>query len=316
MTDIVLPDELEKNYFVNVRQFMNGAIEAVVKVVRPLKQEAIDAAMKGASYATACAEKGESSRSGFTTFSNSPDEIDEVTRKRNHNRAVRRAKQNVRWLCKSMAADRLFTLTYRENVVDRIKVRENFREFLRLIRYGFKVKHADGSVTRYPALADWQYVAVLEKQERGAYHIHCAVKGFQKIKTLRAAWYRAIGGQGDEQGAATPGQVDVTSPDKRWGGRSREWKTAKLAGYLTKYLEKTFDETSAEKRRYWHSKQIEVAEKRVYWVGGHNVIEAIRDTLRLLRSNYGMAPGFFMWLSDSEDAVWFSGEVGELEIPF
>lgn len=316
MEQILLPDETEKNYFVNIREFANGAIEAVVKAVRPLKQDLIDAAMNGTSYAAACAEKGESSRSGFTTITRPAEEIDDYTRSQNHKRSVRRAKQNVRWLCKSMAADRLFTLTYRENVTDRVKVREEFREFLRLIRHGFKVKHADGTVTNYPALPGWQYVAVLEKQERGAYHIHCAVKGFQKIKTLRAAWYRAAGGQGDEKGDATPGQVDITSPDKRWGGRSREWKTAKLAGYITKYLEKTFDETSAEKRRYWHSKGIVVAEKKVYWIGGHNVIEAIRDTLRLLRTNYAMRPGFFMWLSDQEDAVWFSGEVGELEIPF
>jgi hypothetical protein len=47
----------------------------------------------------------------------------EFEAQQNHNRAVRRAKQNIRWLCKTMQADRLFTLTYRENQTDREQVR-------------------------------------------------------------------------------------------------------------------------------------------------------------------------------------------------
>lgn len=317
MDVILLPDETQvnKNYFVNVRKFANGCIEAVVKVVRPLTEDLISSVVDGTSYGAACAEKGESSRSGLTRFS-SVEEKSDYEKQVNHARSVRRSKQKIRWICKAMEADRLFTMTYRENIVDRSVVRSHFQEFLRLVRHGFKVKHDDGSYTVYRAIEDWRYVAVLEKQDRGAYHIHCAVKGFQKIKTLRAAWYRAIGGRGDEVGEATPGQVDVTSPDKRWGGRSREWKVNKLAGYLTKYLDKTFDDSMAEKRRYWQSKDVVIPEKRVYWIGGTNCIEAMRECRDFLREQYALKPGFFFWLSPDEDTLFFSGECGEFRIPF
>lgn len=316
MDTILLPDETQvnKNYFVNVRKFASGAIEAVVKVIRPFSEDFIHAVADGVTYGQACAEIGESSKNGLGRRAGK--EISDYEREQNKKRSVRRSKQKIRWLTKAGEMDRLFTVTYRENVVDRAKVRLDFQNFLRLVRHGFKVKHVDGSYTVYPAIEDWRYVAVLEKQDRGSYHIHMAVKGFQKIKTLRAAWYRAAGGRGDEVGDATPGQVDVTSPQKRWGGRSREWKANKLAAYLTKYLDKTFDETATEKRRYWQSDDIEVPEKRVIFIGGSNVLEAMRECRDYLREQYALQPGFFFWLSPDEDCMFFGGECGEFKVPF
>lgn len=299
MSEILL-DDLEKNYYLNVRSFASGAVEAVLKTVRPMKQEAMDASING------CLTS-----SRFLAFAvpktEDPQEKSEAERALNLSRAVRRAKQNIRWLCKVMQADRLFTQTYRDNIEDREKVREDFARFLRLVRSGFKVKHGDGTKTVYRAIPDWQYVAVLEKQGRGAYHIHCAVKGFQYIKTLRAAWYKAIGGNGDETGENTPGSVNVTSPNKRWGSSGREWKTDKLAGYLVKYLHKTFDESTTEKKRYWHAKDLKTPEVQRMWVGGANIADAIKSTVRTLQLSHGLRGDFDMWLSSMNDCFWIAG---------
>lgn len=299
MNEILL-DDLEKNYYLNIREFASGAIEAVLKTVRPMKQEAIEASMKGcltsSRFLAPAVPKTEQQEEQSAT-----------DKAANLARAVRRAKQNIRWLCKVMQADRLFTCTYRKNQENREQVREDFARFLRLVRTGFKVKHADGAKTTYRAIPDWAYVAVLEKQSRGAFHIHCAVKGFQYIKTLRAAWYKAIGGNGDETGENTPGSVNVTAPAKRWGNASREWKTDKLVGYLVKYIHKTFDESATEKKRYWHAKDISAPEVHRMWVGGSNIVYAIQSTVATLQLSHGLQPDFDMWLSTSNDCFWIAG---------
>lgn len=299
MSEILL-DDLEKNYYLNIREFASGALEAVLKTVRPMKQEAMDASINGcltsSRFLAPAVPKTEEQQ-----------EVSQADRAANLARAVRRAKQNIRWLCKVMEADRLFTCTYRENQEDREQVREDFARFLRLVRTGFKVKHADGSKTTYRAIPDWQYVAVLEKQGRGAFHIHCAVKGFQYIKTLRAAWYKACGGNGDEVGEKTPGSVNVTAPAKRWGSAGREWKTDKLVGYLVKYIHKTFDESATEKKRYWHAKDLKTPDVQRMWVGGTNIIDAIKSTVSTLELAHGLQAGFDMWLSTQNDCFWIAG---------
>lgn len=294
-------DEVKTDYYMNVREFPGGGFEAVIKVVKPLKAEQMAAHMEGVSYADACREKGESSRSGFPIYpKREEEEISEFDRLRNHKRAVRRAAQGIRWLCKVMQADRLFTLTYRENQTDREQARADFKRFLRLVRSGWR-----GQV----GVPNWQYVAVLEQQGRGAYHIHCAVKGWQRVSFLRRAWYKALGGTGDESGEKTPGNVDVTNPDKgRWGAVRREWKANKLAGYLTKYLSKTFDIDATEKRRYWHAADIKPPEKQRHWIGGFSMSEAIKSAWKMLELHVGVTTDCYMWVSRQNDVFWISGE--------
>lgn len=300
MNEILL-DNQEKNYYLNIREFASGALEAVLKTVRPMSQESIEASMNG------CLTSSRFLAIAVPKTEEEKEQQSQTDKAANFNRSIRRARQNIRWLCMVMQADRLFTQTYRGNMEDREQVRQDFMRFLRLIRTGFKVKHADGTKTEYRAIPDWQYVAVLEKQDRGSFHIHCAVKGFQYIKTLRAAWYKAIGGNGDETGENTPGAVNVTAPSKRWGTSMREWKTNKLAAYLYKYLGKTFDEAATEKKRYWHAKDLQTPEPQKMWVGGTNIVEGIKSTVRTLELSHGLRPGFDMWLSTQNDCFWISG---------
>jgi len=214
-------DETQGDYYVNLREFNDGSVEAVVKTIRPLKSDLIRGSCDGLSYAAGCREIGESSSvSSYKNVKTESGEISDFDKAANHSRSVRRAKQNIRWLTKSMKADRLFTLTYRRNEVERDQVKTDFKRFLRYVTKGWKGQ---------PGIKDWQYVAVLERQDRGAFHIHCAVIGWQRISFLRAAWFKALGGQGNETGEGTPGNVDVTNPDKkRWvipgvNGKAASW---------------------------------------------------------------------------------------------
>lgn len=300
--DPIVVDESEKSYFLNLREFKSGSFEAVLKTVRPMRYDSMASHIDGTNYSQDWAEKAGGPR-GPTVPKTPSEEPSEETRRRNNNRAVRRAKQNIRWLCKVAEMDRLFTLTYRNTSYtdepawwhcrDRDLVKGDFKEFLRLVR------------KRFP---DWSYVAVLEKTERGAFHIHCAVKGWQYIEFLRECWHKALGATGTKYGKESPGNVDVTSPkEKRWGAVSRQWKTEKLVGYITKYLGKTFDESTTEKRRYWHAKTLKTPEKQLIWIGGHNIVDAITSTVKTLELAVGLHPDFDMWLSTSEDCFWIAG---------
>ena len=302
MNDIV-PEETEKNYYLNLREFASGEFEAILKAARPMKIEAMNASMTGTDYASACREHGETSFSvrgaGFKVRKKDDEDRSDFERQSNLNRAVRRSKQNIRWLCKAMNADRLFTLTYRENQTDREQARADFTRFLRLVRSGWR-----GQV----GVPDWQYVAVLEKQERGAFHIHCAVKGWQRINYLRQCWYKALGCAPDVSGENTPGNVDVTNPDKaRWGHTGRQWKVNKLAGYLTKYLSKTFDEAATEKRRYWHCRDLVQPVKQRFWISGDKMADAIKSTIELLDFHVGLGDSFNHWISTLNDSYWIAG---------
>lgn len=294
--------EEERNYYLNLREFASGEFEAILRVTRPMKMEAMNAAMRGTSYAQALAVEGVSSRELRPLPPKNTDEKSVYELQANLSRAVRRSKQNIRWLCKAMDADRLFTLTYRENQTDREQARADFKKFLRLVRSGWR-----GQV----GVPDWRYVAVLEKQERGAYHVHCAVKGWQRINFLRACWYKALGCSPEVSGENTPGAVNVTNPDKsRWGHTGRQWKVNKLAGYLTKYLSKTFDDTMAEKRRYWHCRQIVQPVKQRFWVSGSDICQAIKSTIGLLDFHVGLGKSWSHWLSSSADSYWIAGVGG------
>jgi hypothetical protein len=271
-----------RNYRIVIRQFAGGTLEAVTRVIRPMQQEAAK-------------RRFEESGHLFRRPRMEGEELSDFEKQINHGRAVRRAKQGIRFLCKQMQADRLLTLTYRENLEDRERVKEDFKRFLRLLR---------------AEVGDWKYVAVLERQDRGAYHIHCAVKGWQKISALRKAWYRALGGTGFERGGDTPGQVDVTSPKQRDARSGRQWRTDRLAGYITKYLEKTFDLTAAEKRRYWSSKGIDKPVVDRAWLCGAELPEqAVASAVSYLKTFYGLGDSWDMWLSPDQTTFWLSAKI-------
>lgn len=69
------------------------------------------------------------------------------------------------------ASDRMLTLTYRENRTDARQCHADLPRFLRLVRDALP--------------DDYKYVAVFERQKRGAGHWHLAVAGWQRACLLR-----------------------------------------------------------------------------------------------------------------------------------
>lgn len=197
-------------------------------------------------------------------------ELDEEERQRkdeeNQIRAIRRAKQSVRWMINRIEADHLVTLTYRDNMQDVNQLKHDFDLFRRLVK------------ARYP---DWHYVATRERQERGALHLHLAVKGHQDIKYLRKCWYKVLGCVG-AVGMDVLGQVDVQAPKKRFNRSSGScWKTNKLSWYLTKYIDKEFDELEHASKRYWGSKGTPKPEIHRHWLGSTDITSMIKDAYEL-----------------------------------
>lgn len=142
--------------------------------------------------------------------------------------AEARARKELRWAVRSIEGDHLLTCTFRENVQDIAPARRVWSYFIKLVK------------AKYPA---WQYVAVMELQERGAIHFHAAVKGYQDVKYLRTCWLRASGDFG--------GNIDVRAQVRRWGGDGgHRWSRRRLTSYLGKYLGKAFEWMPKHSQRF------------------------------------------------------------------
>lgn len=148
----------------------------------------------------------------------------------------KRARRTVRHKIKSMGADRLLTLSRRE-VDDFFTVDQwaaAWKKFCRLCR--------DAGI-------DLAYVAVLETHKKGNYHLHAAIVGNINVKTIRRFWFICLGGRGNEKGALTPGNVDISFKHSVTDHKRR----AGVAKYVSKYISKQ-DHTDFNKKRYWSSR--------------------------------------------------------------
>lgn len=133
-------------------------------------------------------------------------------------RAGRRAKGVVRRIAKEHQFDYLVTLTTRANQDDYDVAVAMLRAFLRVVRR---------TIPGYACLA------VPERQERGAWHWHLAVRGWQNLYLLRHAW-----GAVCEHYLYGGGNVDVKAPKS--GGHG-QWANHRLSGYLCKYIGKEME---------------------------------------------------------------------------
>ena len=210
-----------------------------------------------------------------------------ANKEQNEKRARARATGKIRRKCRSIGADHLVTLTYRDNVKDRERVLTDLERLRRMLsRGGYSMP----------------YVAVLEYQKRGAIHPHLAVRGFQDICFLRRCWYKIVG--------KAQGQVNVRGP--RLGT-----SPVKLAQYLSKYISKDIDSQPREfeEHRYFCSLGIAVPTERFQMVLTRNVREAeskllflmFNDTLRRVGDSCTVkhwigGAGTFGWISGFEDS--------------
>lgn len=162
--------------------------------------------------------------------------------------SVERSKRMIRQRCKAIRADRMLTLSTRANET-RIEV---------------WAKWWDAFRRRLNQLQDFHYVAVLERQKRGAWHIHVAVSGRQNWKLLRSIWLSVIAKHG------TDGAVnDSVEGFKKWcvfrkiGGKGRAMRHL-IATYIAKYVGKGAGDVGFNKKRYWTSRGIVLPELTTY----------------------------------------------------
>jgi hypothetical protein len=132
-------------------------------------------------------------------------------------KAADRSRTSVRRAIMAGGFDHFGTLTYARNEQDLQTAWRAFTRFLRLLRDHY------GEV--------FPYVAVAERQKRGAWHFHLALLGRQDVRLLRRLWHLASGDTGN---------IDV----KKWQGPLH-----KMASYLSKYMSKSFTAEEIEGRR-------------------------------------------------------------------
>lgn len=213
----------------------------------------------------------------------------EGDRDSNIERAARRAKLAVRYLAKGMAVNALWTLTYRENVQDRELVLKHLDRFRRRV-------HA--------VLGEWAYIAVIERQKRGAFHIHLAThalpariikKGYRPVKSwdvMRHIWRDVVGALG--------GNFDEAKRS-RWGARKHHQKAVRgcgaIASYIAGYVAKDMLESELNRKRYSASKGIAppaiVREEYANEVGIATLIEQA-----------------YAWIGEKITRAWFNKEAG------
>jgi hypothetical protein len=149
-------------------------------------------------------------------------------------RSRRRASKAVRERCKGSGFDSLFTFTFRENVQDREVLLEVWERVVRRLRR---------------VLPGFAYVACVERQQRGALHLHVATHRLPArlqargvtVKSwdlLRSIWREEAGPLG--------GNFDEAKRKKR--SRASSFR---IARYLAGYVAKDFDECPLNRKRYW-----------------------------------------------------------------
>ncbi len=118
--------------------------------------------------------------------------------------SVRASKASLRRLVYQLAPDRMLTLTYAENMGDYGQAKRDFEKFKKSF------------AGRYPGSA---FVAVPERQQRGAWHFHVALRGYFSIQRLRKWWPHGYA------------RIDYQKRKLRDG-------VGKIGAYLGKYLSK------------------------------------------------------------------------------
>lgn len=173
----------------------------------------------------------------------------------------------------SANADHLLTLTYRENVTDFRQASADLARFVRRVR---------------AYLPLWVYIAVPERQTRGAWHWHLAVVGRQDVELLRTAWRDVVG----------DGNIDVQQPKSRSSNRRLA-----LVRYLGKYLAKGFEEGNRELNghRYRASLGIEIPSQTIALPPEHrgNVSAYALEQLRVQAGGVG-----YVWTDESALMGW------------
>lgn len=186
-------------------------------------------------------------------------------REQNEASAAQRAKQAIRLRCKAISASVMLTLSTRDPIIELDEFMKLFDRFRRIMSKA-RVFH---------------YVAVPERQKRGAWHLHIAVEGRVARHFAIRAWLRVVGGKGK-------GYCHIRNPN---GGKGRgPWDQHKLAAYISKYIGKDVGDRDLNRKRYWTSRGIVVPQRAVYgnWGAYPSMYEALKPVLADLHAQFGI----------------------------
>lgn len=226
----------------------------------------------------------------------------ERAKKREQN--ARAAKTACRRIIIAEGFNELLTLTYRENQADRALCKKHFKEWVRRIKR---------------ALPNFRYCASFERQERGAMHVHLAThklpehvehKGVRiKAYELGTRVWRSVVG-------ADNGMCFVGGSTKFGSKRRRNMSLAKMAGYVSKYLMKDWEDVPKGENRYSHSMGDPMAKAKALRphyaeLFGTTLAEVIAvcfelgegDTLHSWRANELRGS---LWMVKEQRAAWVS----------
>jgi len=196
-------------------------------------------------------------------------------------RARRRAKRKVRHTCREMGADRLLTLTTREQASTPESMLDRWQRWLSL------VERAAGR--------SFHYVAVLEPHPSNPahLHLHVAVAVFLNVNILRQCWWQVCGGR-------AMGNVHI----KRFGDGKLEQRVARIAAYISKYLTKD-TLVRFNKKTYWASR-VQLPEIRRYWLRARELGGVIEELVRDFGVRFNRA-----FVSPDQTVFWASMSPGE-----
>jgi hypothetical protein len=194
-------------------------------------------------------------------------------------KSVKRSRTTVRRKCLALQADRMLTLTFRDNVTDLSDAWKCLKYFTKLMRW----RYGD----------QWAYIAVPERQKRGAVHFHLAIRGFYNVRTLRRLWLRAAGHR--------EGNIDITSPRKHG---HNDWNPSLIAAYLAKYMGKgmseddKYEDGGFNKKRYSSGGGIVVPAPINGWLAigaaTHSVLHRVVENMtRKDVRNFNESKGYF-----------------------
>jgi hypothetical protein len=179
-----------------------------------------------------------------------------------------------------IGANQMLTLIYRENITDDARLRRDFKLFIQGLRqYG-----------------EFEYVAGIEKQKRGALHMHLAISALPmwmklsngvKVKSanlVRSVWRGVVG--------LDNGNIDLSKPRRNAAHR--------IASYIAKHISKTLEDAVFNAKSYWSSRGITKPKVEKLWFSKETTTW---DIVSLLAQDF--------FLRGFTDIAQFSSGVGE-----
>lgn len=195
-------------------------------------------------------------------------------------RSLRRRKAAIRHAVHGAEFNRLMTFSTQDLITDRALFGGMVVQCIKLVEaaLGRKV----------------HYVLVLEKQKRGAWHAHVALRGRLEWKLWQTIWqYRCCGGR----------KAAVYDNVRKWNKLGAIKRLTLMASYMCKYMGKDLSEVEFNKKAYWISKNIPAPIRTSVVVVSHDEAASL---LSMLSAQTTRRLGYKPTLWVTAEFIWMS----------